>query len=244
MSDKPKTGVPFDGDDAVERRLWDALEDLPREGPSPRLRQSFYHELHRAGSPSWTERTRALLGFSGNAGWVTAMTSLLLGLVLGLALDPTFDSGLQGPEGANNDGIAALEQQVAMLNRSLILDRLENESASKRLRGIIDAGGMVAQDPEVARALPTRAIEDRVYSVRSAAIDALGPRLTTPAVGGELMALLEAAESPLVQLALVDLVLRHGSVAQLERLLQLAEEGRLHPDLVQHVNASVRRERV
>ena len=34
------------------------------------------------------------------------------------------------------------QQQVAQLNRNLILDRLENVSASKRLQGVIEAGGM------------------------------------------------------------------------------------------------------
>jgi hypothetical protein len=58
-------------------------------------------------------------------------------------------------------------------------------------------------------------------------------------VGHELMASLEKAESPLVQLALVDLVLRHGTAAQLEQLMRLSERNALHPDVVQHIKASV-----
>jgi hypothetical protein len=38
-----------------------------------------------------------------------------------------------------------------------------------------------------------------------------------------------------VQLALVDLVLRHGSAAQMAQLRRLADEESLHPDLVRHV---------
>ncbi len=63
-------------------------------------------------------------------------------------------------------------------------------------------------------------------------------------LSNELMNLLASAESPLVQLALVDLVLRNGSNSQLEYLLQLADTGRLHPDLVKHVNKSLGRESV
>ena len=116
---------------------------------------------------------------------------------------------------------------------------MQDANAGKRLRGVIDAGSVVQDDAEITRALLMRATEDRVYSVRSAAIDALGPRLNSTAVGNELMNLLENAESPLVQLALVDLVLRNGSDAQLERLLQLANKRRLHPDLIRHVNNSL-----
>ena len=125
-----------------------------------------------------------------------------------------------------------------MLNRELILDRLEDATAGKRLRGVIDAAYVVQDDAEIARALLMRATEDRVASVRTAAIDALGPSLNSAEVGDELMKLLETAESPLVQLALVDLVLRNGSNAQLQQLMQLANTGRLHPDLIKHVKNS------
>ena len=58
------------------------------------------------------------------------------------------------------------------------------------------------------------------------------------------MASLEKAESPLVQLALADLVLRYGNPQQLERLLQLSERGQLQSDVAQHVKSSVSRNRV
>jgi hypothetical protein len=140
--------------------------------------------------------------------------------------------------------LAQLQQQVAMLNRNLVLDRLENDSASKRLLGVIEASDLAGRDPEVTRALLERAVDDRVHSVRAAAIDAIGPQLGTPSVADELMASLEKAESPLVQLALADLVLRYGNPKQLEQLLRLSERGELHPDVAQHVKSSVSRNRV
>jgi hypothetical protein len=145
---------------------------------------------------------------------------------------------------ASRAELAQLQQQVAILNRNLVLDRLENDSASKRLLGVIEASDLAEHDPEVRRALLERAVDDRVHSVRSAAIDAIGPRVGSPAVGDELMASLEKAESPLVQLALADLVLRYGNPKQMEQLLQLSEKGRLHPDVAKHVQSSVSGNRV
>jgi hypothetical protein len=58
----------------------------------------------------------------------------------------------------------------------------------------------------------------------------------------QIMGLLVQARSPIVQLALVDLVLRYGNEAQIEHLLVLADEDRLHPDLKRHVYASVQRD--
>ena len=236
MSDKKISDLPFDSEDPQEQQLWSELKALPRGEPSPEMRRSFYRKLERAATPGIGERLRHWLGFSGNNGWITAAACLLLGIGAGQVFDRTGSDG--------RDRLELLEQNVALLNRELILDRLEAPSATKRLRGVIDATAVVEQDAEVARALLVRASEDRVHSIRTAAIDALAPQLSVPAVCEELMILLEDAKSPLVQLALVDLVLRNGSEAQLERLLDLANEGKLHPDLVQHVRNSLGSESV
>jgi hypothetical protein len=231
MSEVDSAGVPFVGDDESERRLWKDLNDLPKSTPSPRLRRRFYDELEKSETRIRGSRWSRWLGLSGAPGLFTALSCAVAGLMVGLLV--------RTPASADRAQLSELRQQVTILNRNLILDRLDNDSASKRLLGVIEAGGVAAHDEDVARALLARAVEDRVYSVRSAAIDAIGPRLSVPTVGHELMASLEKAESPLVQLALVDLVLRHGTAAQLEQLIRLSERNALHPDVVQHIKASV-----
>jgi hypothetical protein len=236
MSDNNTHNVPFESEDQSEQKLWSELAAMPRQAPSDDMRRDFYRELDRASTSSWAERVRTWLGLSGNAGWLTATACLLFGVFAGFSLDTAVTEDTSRME--------SLEQNVALLNRELILDRLEDATAGKRLRGVIDAGYVVEDDAEVARALLTRATEDSVQSVRTAAIDALGPRVSSAAVANELMRLLENAESPLVQLALVDMVLRHGSTSQLEQLLELAERDALHPDLVRHVKHSLGSESV
>ena len=143
---------------------------------------------------------------------------------------------------AARDRLAALEDNVEALNRSLILDRINNAEPGKRLQGIMDAAYLVQDDPQITAALLERASDDRVASIRSAAIDALAPRMSSPDVGRQLMTLLADAESPLVQFALVDLVLRYGDQAQLDALQELAGADRLHPELVRHIDQSLGRE--
>jgi hypothetical protein len=235
MSDKRKSGVPFDSEDAGEQQLWRELENLPQDAaPSQRLRRRFYDELEHADRRM--HKRRRWLSLISAPGLAAALGCVIIGVMLGLLLRSS-----PAPE---HTELAQLQQQVAILNRNLVLDRLDNDSASKRLLGVIEASDLAGRDPEVMRALLERAVDDRVYSVRSAAIDAIGPRLGTPAVGDELMASLEKAESPLVQLALADLVLRYGNPQQLERLLKLSERGQLHPDVAQHVKSSASRNRV
>lgn len=235
MSDDKVIKPSFAGDTDLQE-VWDALGELPRDVPSASLRRRFYSELERVSEETPASRIRRWLGFDSNAGWTTAAVCVLIGMGVGQLLN-------EAPS-AEPERLLVLEQNVALLNRQLILDRLEDATAGKRLRGIVEAGLVVEDDAEIARALLLRATGDRVHSVRTAAIDALAPRLSATAVGDELMKLLESAESPLVQLALVDLVLRNGNAAQLSQLLQLAGNGALHPDLVRHVEKSLGRESV
>lgn len=235
MSEKENRGVPFVSDDGEEQQLWQVLEGISQQEPPPRLRRKFYGELDRLGRQTPLERWSRWIGLIGGRGLATALTCAVAGIVVGVLLNDT--------RSIERSELTDLQQQVANLNRNLVLDRLENVSASKRLLGVIDAAGMAENDTEIAHALLTRAVDDRVYSVRAAAIDAIGPQLHTPAVGDELMAMLEKAESPIVQWALVDLVLRHGNAQQIDRLVKLGESGALHPDLAQHVKTAVWRDR-
>ena len=234
MSDKKTSDLPLGSEDTAENELWNALGSIEPAEPPATLRQGFYQELERASRPTSMAKLRDLLGFSGNAGWLTATACVLLGIGAGQLLD---ESGSTG-----TDRLAVLEQNVSMLNRTLILDRLENDSAGKRLRGVMDAAFVAGDDAEIARALLQRATEDRVHSVRAAAIDALGPQIGTPSIGKTIMASIVQTDSPLVQLALIDLVLRNGSQQQVEQLLKLAEDGLLFPDLSRHVLTSLKRD--
>jgi len=231
MSERNKPSLPFESSEPAEQALWQALADLPQAEPPARLRRGFYDELEKADSRNLSARIRAWLGLSGKAGWVTAAACLLVGFAvarIGVA-----------PDTSASDRLAALEQNIAQLNRELVLDRLQDDDPGTRLLGVYDAGGLAQHDDVIAQALLVRASQDSSKSVRSAAIDALGPQLGSAKVGDELMSLLENAESPIVQLALTDMVLRNGNRQQLDELLRLANENRLHPDLVRHVKKSL-----
>jgi len=235
MSDKRHSDLPLGSDDAAENRLWDALATADSAEPSANLRKGFYQKLEQASQPTALSKLRDLLGFSGNTGWITAAACVLVGIGAGQVLN----AGSSEPD---IDRLAALEQNVSVLNRTLILDRLENDSAGKRLQGVLDAAYLAGDDTEIANALLQRATEERVHSVRAAAIDVLGRQLGAPSVGQRIMDSIVEADSPIVQLALIDLVLRNGSQQQLNDLLKLAQDGQLYPDLSRHVLTSLKRD--
>ncbi len=226
----------LEGSGDAETQLWKTLGEAEFEQPSARLRQEFYKNLEQASKPGVVAKLRNVLGFSGNAGWLTAAACVLVGVGAGVGaghLDPATS--------ADTGRLEALEQNVSLLHRSLVLDRLQNEQPGKRLRGVIDAAHLVQDDAAIASKLLQLAASDRVNSIRSAAVESLGSQLSSPAVGAQLMNMLGNTESPLVQLALIDVVLRNGSDEQIDQLLTLATDEQLYPDLQRHVLTTLER---
>ncbi len=224
---EPKRGLDYRADTPSERELWDALGSLDQPEPPARLRRAFYRRLDHTPAPgAWSRRLRAWFARP----WVPAAAMLGVGLVVGAALERP------------NVELAVLQAEVAMLHRDFTLSLMHHQSATERLRGTIGAGVLAATDPAVTQALLRQALDDPSHAVRAAAIDALGPRVRSPGVGGEVLGLLETGVSPLVQKALVDLILRHGGPTEIERLLELSARGDVvHPDLRTYVTRSVRR---
>ncbi len=226
---RDRIGVEFEAGDARERELWAALGQIERADPPTRLRSAFYARLDAlsAAGPGWWPALRRWFGHP----LLPAAAMLLIGVLVGRALERP----------AANRDVQALRQEVAVLQRNVALSLMHSRSAAERLRGVISAAELVAVDPELTRALLRQAGDDPNRSVRVAAIDALGTRVRAPDVGGEVLRLLGDSASPLVQKALVDLILRHGDADQLNGLVERARDGALHPDLVAYVQAAVRR---
>lgn len=134
--EKPTSGVPFESDEASEQQLWSDLERLPQAAPSQRLRRRFYEELEQADRR--LHRRRRWLGWITAPGLAAAMGCLFLGVVVGLLL--------RAAPSSDHTQLARLQQQVTILNRNLVLDRLGNDSASKRLLGVIEASDLAGHE--------------------------------------------------------------------------------------------------
>ncbi len=233
MADKfTPPGPVFETEDPRERDLWEALLKIRQPDPPEGLRRSFYQWLSAVPAPGERSPWRSLRRWLGNP-LLPAAAMLIVGILVGRLL--------QAP--VNGGDLESLTQEVAMLHRDVALSLMRNESASERLRGVIRAADFAAADGNVAKALLRRAASDPSHTVRVAAIDALASRVQAAEVGQEVLRLLAEAVSPLVQRALADLILRHGSAAQLEVLLEFAHQQALHPEIAAYVQKTVRRTR-
>lgn len=122
-----------------------------------------------------------------------------------------------------DQAIARLEMEVAQ-TKQLMVAMLGNESsASQRLQGVSVALTMEKADDEVVKALVKAMNEDPNSNVRLAAMDALSKFESDPNVRKELIASLSTQKDPVVQIALIQLLVRLKEkrvIKDLERMVE------------------------
>jgi hypothetical protein len=127
-----------------------------------------------------------------------------------------------------------LRREVRSLVQVVALSLLENESPSERLLGV-RYGREAGTDARVLEALLDVVRYDPNVNVRLAAVDALAPTASGEPVRQELLAAIDLQGSPLVQIALLDLLLAVDG-AEMERALStLLRSGQLDREVGDHL---------
>ncbi|MBL7856164.1 MAG: HEAT repeat domain-containing protein [Cyclobacteriaceae bacterium] len=185
-----------------------------RPSPTSRLDKNFYamlrKESRRKQSFSWK------LFFA----WPEVAPKLAFGsatLILGLAIGFYFR-----PVTKDRDQIQLLSQQVNDLKEIIMLTLLEKESATDRLKAVSLSQEMKQASQHVTSALLKTLNEDDNVNVRLAALDALRQYAFDSQVRAELVRSISRQDSPLVQVALAELMTalqEKSSVKELERIL-------------------------
>lgn len=136
----------------------------------------------------------------------------------------------RGAETAAAGGeIGALRAEVHSLSQLVTLSLLKQDSASERLRGVSFGRQSGATDERVLAALLETLRRDRDVNVRLAAIDALAPTVGRPLVRDQLLDEMARQPSPMVQIALIDVLLAHDRAGSLQRLQDLAADSAIDP---------------
>jgi hypothetical protein len=162
--------------------------------------------------------------------FAVAMAALVAGV---------FGGNLLSDRTAREAEIARLQQEVASTRQMVALSLLQQPTASGRLQGVDYTYGLGARDPEVSAALLRVLDEDASTHVRLAAADALRQYLTAPEVRQGLVATLPRQSSPLVQIAVIDLLIASRDRNSVGALQKLADDDLLHQDVRQRAQRGV-----
>lgn len=196
------------------RTHWAALGLLEDAEPDPSLRRGFYRSLE-AFQEGLTHRQRPWLA------WWPKTAALQVALSIALL----FAGGAAGywVSGQNSPQVAELRQEVERLNQVMALSLLQQQSAFTRLEGVAWAYRVERSDSEVLEALLRTADSDPSVDVRLAAVDALRLFSDNASLRPRLAQSLPRQNSPLMQVALIDLLVElreRSAVPQLQRLLK------------------------
>ncbi len=217
-----------------------ALQAMPEPVPSPRLRTNFYTmlaqeeaEAKRPGFLTRLQQGMERLFWKGQvqAGAVlTGALFLILGIGLGYWLRPAT---------AYEQQISQLQNQLVEMQQVVLLNQLEQNSASERLRAVNLSQELPKADQQVIDALLNTLNTDPSINVRLAAIEALHKHADYPLVREGLVRAFEHQDSPLVQMALAEemaALQEKRAVAPMQKLL---EQKDLDSTVKQQINQSI-----
>ena len=189
--------------------VWRGLEALKLEAePAATMKERFQATLaaFEAGREQGRLTAVALLSPSRQVPprWAWQLAAgigiLAIGLVAGRSL---------APSPSVNPEISQLQGQVQSLHQLVALSLMQQQqSPASRIQGVAYAYQMAQPDPQVEAALLYAAGHDSNVNVRLSAVDALERYAADPNVRRALAATLAAQDSPLAQVALIDLVVK------------------------------------
>ena len=206
------------------KRLFDGLDplDVPEPGPGMDREYRALVEEYRADlrRRKWSsdgpgERRGLFFPAFGRPFRLAATLGLfLVGVLIG-----SWWTSLRPPGGRMSDLLA----EVRGMKKTVIMAMLTNPSATERMKAVRISQETEGLDDEVIQALLETLDYDPNVNIRLVAAETLAGLAQNPAVRQGLVVSLERQESPLVQLALADILLALGekrAVSPLDRLLQ------------------------
>jgi len=210
-------------DCAAQVALWNGLSRLPDETPSPALKKNFEAMLSAFQQGRADQQGRQSTWWSR---W--SLVRLLQPAVALVLLAVGFAAGKYANAlNTNAQQLSSLRHELNGMRQLVVLSLLEQQSASERLQGVRWSLQTNRADPEILSALLHTLRFDTSADVRLAALDALKHHYANQQVRTGLVEALLGQQSPLVQIALIDLLVELRDTNALRSL----EEFELKQDL-------------
>lgn len=163
-------------------------------------------------------------------GWLAAhpvwQAAMAAGLLIGGILFGRYQVGPnQARPGAGEiSEVAQLRGQVESLRQLVTLSMLQQQSPSARLRGVTYSEQMARPDQQVEQALLFAVSHDTNVNVRLSAVDALQKYGGNPEVARAMLDAIPVQESPMVQIALIDMLVQLNATSAAPGLVKLSRD--------------------
>lgn len=226
----------------AEMQIWSLLESMPVPEASTDMPVRFNAMLEEykesAGSKkqpfaNLLSRLQQLWQFQPKMQLAYSIILVVAGVGLGIMFKN---------QGADKKEIASLSSQVHEMKEMMMLSLLENPSASERIRGVSYTNEIKGTNKEVIEALLSTLNNDPNVNVRLVTLEALSHYANIPEVREGLVQSIVLQESPLVQSAMADVMLKlqeKKAVQPLKKLLQQKDLNRAVRNKIEQTITSI-----
>ena len=195
------------------RRAWDLLASVPDEEPdSHAMRQRFAAMLSE-------HRPRTVWPWFG---WrpLYEVAAVLIALAGGVAI------GRHWPAGQRLDAgdVVEMRHQLRDVRQMLSLSLMQQAIASERIKGVMTAARIADPPSDIVAALLDTLLHDPSVNVRLACIRALQQFGNRPEVRAGVLHAVAREPSPLVNLALIELIVEGGDPTGLDVLRLVSQD--------------------
>lgn len=211
-------------------KLWNMFEDLPVEPPSANMEADFRRMLNGFKNTERPVNTGFWKQLSfRRIHWGYGIAMLVIGLFAGYQIHSS------GNSKEMQDQFAALSEEVKGMRQTVVLSLLQNPAATERIRAVAYTEQVNSSDKKVMDALLTTLNSDPNINVRLVTLDALVLFAEDPYVREGLVRSITQQESPLVQSALADVMVKLKE----QRAVQIWKQQLSEPELDQSVREKI-----
>jgi len=217
------------------RTFWASLGSIPPAEPnSSELRSRFQimleaykHGLDQAPARSLWQTVNSWLD-----GWWPRQPALQFGLamallVAGLLIGRQFQPVPTAPGALPNTEVTELRNEVTEMRQMVALSLIQQQSASDRIRGVNWSYQLPKPGSEFLTVLLDTLMHDTSVNVRLATVEALRQFGDQPVVRRGVVQAMSQQESPMVQIALIDLAVDLKEKDSIDTLRQLTQNAKL-----------------
>jgi hypothetical protein len=205
--------------------VWNLLGKMPDPAPSGSMKEGFMTMMadYKKELVTKSQRRRRideLFGFLKGSFLPRPAFSVLL-LLIGLSAGYLMHQ--PGRMTAQNRQIDSLSSQISEMKQIMMLSLLQDQSASRRIQAVSYTDDFTSIDKKITDALFTTLNEDTNVNVRLATLEALVKLANDPVVREGLIRSIELQDSPIMQSAIADVMVKlheKKSVEELRRLLE------------------------
>lgn len=160
-----------------------------------------------------------------------ASVTLILGFLGGYLLFPSPSS---------NKEVTELKGEVLEMKEMIMLSMLERESATERLKAVSLTNDMSSVSEKVTNALLQTLNNDENINVRLEALEALKPFVRDSRIRAELVRSISKQQSPLVQVALAELMVELQEKSSVKELQKILKSERTPQEVKKRIEESIK----